>query len=431
VEGNVKAGFGYRRHTEKMSTFELAEAAASEARKKTGTQNFSIALVYSAYEYTPKEVAAGINAAIPGPATIEREMPWIGCTTSGEITSEGLFEDSIVVAIICSPYIKFGVGVATKVSEDDVGAGKQAISMAVESLLLKGRALKDAKNYVLMHSTIGGEEGILRGIQEVLGNIPVVGGTAGNSVTDNPPYVFINGRAYKNAVVLGLMSTAVHIVIDTRHGWQSAGKMGLVTKVDPPEVRKKTLIHKVYTVNNIPAAEWYAGQISELKGINLSVDTLRDYYPFTAFGGQSGLGGTGHPCGVKDPQGKIWPRNIGPIEKDDSLTFWCYTPEGSGLEILQGTPEALLDASESATKELFSKHVEFKPVIMFDYNCVGRKIYLGKGNKHEEEYSNIKKYAKIPIVGFYSHGEQTHYAGYNYHCDLTLTRLLITDKMVL
>jgi len=68
--------------------------------------------------------------------------------------------------------------------------------------------------------------------------------------------------------------------------------------------------------------------------------------------------------------------------------------------------------------------------MMFDFNCVGRKIYLSKVNKLVGEYEEIKKLTKgVPIVGFYTHGEQACYGGLNQHCNLTITRLLITDTI--
>ena len=69
---NVKAVFAYRRTTERFSDFDLAKAAASEALKKIGGESFSFAVVYSAYEHNPKDVASGVSAALPG--------PWLGCT---------------------------------------------------------------------------------------------------------------------------------------------------------------------------------------------------------------------------------------------------------------------------------------------------------------------------------------------------------------
>jgi len=419
---NVRAGFAYRRGTEGVSAFDLAKEAAAEALKQVGQEDFSIAMVYSAYEFPPKEVAAGIGAAISG--------PWIGCTTVGEITSAGLFEDSIVVAVISSPHIKVGVGVGQSISEDDEAAGRIAIEMALESLKNKGKTMKEGENFVLVHGSVGGEEGVIRGLQEVVGNIPVVGGTAGNALTENPAYVFANGKAYTNAAVVGLVSSKVVTAIDSGHGWKPTGKIGLVTKTDPPEIRRTTGTHIVYTIDNRPAAEWYAEKISELKGSEITVDTLKQYYPFVTFGGASGLGGTGYPCGVKDPQGRIWARDIHGINADGSIDFWSYIPEGTGIEVLTGTPETLIDRSEASVKELFNKYKKFNPVIMFDYNCCGRKMYLGKVNKLEEEYSKIRKYTKeTPLVGFYSMGEQACYAGLNFHCNLTTTRLLITDTL--
>ena len=422
VGANVKAGFAYRRTTEGFSSFDLAKDAAAEALKKVGQENFSVALVYSAYEHAPKDVAAGISAAIPG--------PWLGCTTSGEITSAGLFEDAIVVSVISSPRIKFGVGVGTNVCQDDEGAGKTAIGMALESLTAKGGAMQEGTNYIVMHGSTGGEEGIIRGLQQEVGNIPVVGGTAGNALTENPPYVFANGKAYTDAVVLGLMSSDVITVVDSGHGWKSTGKVGLVTKANPPEARKETLWHKISTIDNRPAAEWYAEQISALKGSEVSVDTLKQYYPFVTFGGSSGIGGTGYPTGIKDPQGQIWTRDVHSVEDDLGLTFWAYIPEGTGIEVLEGTPDTLTDRSKIAASDLFKKYAKFKPVMMFDFNCVGRKIYLTKVNKLDGEYEEIKKFTKgIPIAGFYTHGEQACYGGLNQHCNLTITRLLITDTL--
>jgi hypothetical protein len=419
---NVRAGFAYQRATEGVSAFDLAKNAAIEALKRVGSENFSFALVYSAYEHNPKDVAAGISAAIPG--------PWLGCTTSGEITSAGLFDDSIVVAAVSSPRIKMGIGVGTNVCKDDIGAGKTAITMALDALTTRGGAMKEGTNYIIMHGSTGGEEGVIRGLQEEVGNIPVVGGTAGNALTENPPYIFANGRAYTDAVVLGLMSSEVITVVDSGHGWKATGRVGLVTKAASPEERKKTLWHKVYTINNRPAAEWYAEQISELKGSEISVETLKQYYPFVTFGGTSGIGGTGYPTGIKDPQGRIWTRDVHSAEADGSLTFWAYVPEGTGLEILEGTPDSMTDKSEASAKELFAKYGKFKPAIMLDYNCVGRKIYLTKVNKLDEEYRNIRKFTKgLPIVGFYTHGEQACYGGLNQHCNLTITRMLLTDTL--
>lgn len=420
---NVRAAFAYRRTMDGVSTFDLAKDAATEALNKVGQENSGLAMVYSAYEFPPKDVAAGVGAVISG--------PWLGCTTSGEISSAGLFEDSIIVAVVSSPYLKVGIGVGEAISDDDEAAGKTATNMALKSLNAKGSSTKEGENFVLVHGSVGGEEGVIRGIQEVIGNVPVVGGTAGNALTENPAYVFANGKAYTNAAVVGLVSSKLITTIDSGHGWSSTGKRGLVTKSDPPEMRRKTGTHIVYTIDNRPAAEWYAEKISEIKGSEVTVDTLRQYYPFVTFGGASGLGGTGHPCGVKDPQGRIWARDIHGIKEDGAVDFWSYIPEGTGIEVLEGTPDTLIERSEASAKELFNKYGKFKPVMMFDYNCVGRKMYLGKVNKLEDEYSKIRKYTKgTPIVGYYTHGEQACYAGLNFHCNLTTTRLLITDTLL-
>ena len=124
------------------------------------------AFIFWGSNHDPKQVAAVVAEKIPG-------LPVIGCSTDGEITSDGLAIDSVCAMVIGSNQVTARAIAVSELSGDSEQAGKT---------LATRLANDDAKLLLLLPDGLTGNgSAIIRGALEVLGEqFVIAGGTAGD-----------------------------------------------------------------------------------------------------------------------------------------------------------------------------------------------------------------------------------------------------------
>ena len=302
----------------------------------------------------------------------------IGCTTSGEISPIGVLDDSIQITAI--QWEKTVQRVAqTKMSgmqssfEAAAGLAKQLKSDNLRTVLV----ISDGLN-------VNGSE-LLKGFQSVLGDIPIVGGLAGDGGAFVKTLQLFNDIVSDNLVIaVGLYGNALITASGALGGWKPYG---------PPRTVTKSEKNVVFEMDGKPALPLYRMYIGE------------------AF--SKGLPGTGlkFPLAVIE-EGK---RDVEKIRtllaidtKNNSLTFAGNVDEGETVRLCQTNHDRLVDGAGAAANLVMdglSANKTNQTGLAICVSCVGRKGVMAELVGDEIKLVQQILGPQTSLTGFYSYGE--------------------------
>jgi hypothetical protein len=232
------------------------------------------------------------------------------------------------------------------------------------------------------------EEPVTGALQDLLGKLPMVGGSAGDGVRFGKTFVYFDGRFHADSAVLVLASTRLPFrTFKTQHFVPTDDRV-VVTAADASR-------RIVSEIDGRPAAEAYA----DLIGVEVQnlVPMLFASEPMVVM-----IDGTNYV------------RSIQTANSDGSLTFFSSIEEGLVLRAARGID--LVKSLEDSFAEMRAAIGELQLVVGFD--CILRRL----------EYSQAELLAGVErvfhdnnMVGFNSYGEQ--YNGV--HINQTLTGVAI------
>ena len=302
----------------------------------------------------------------------------VGCTTSGEISAAGVFDDSIQITAI--QWEKTIQRVAqTKMS------GMQNSFEAAASLAKQLKA--DTLRTVLVISdglNVNGSE-LLKGFQSVLGNIPIVGGLAGDGGAFVKTLQLYNETISDSQVIaVGLYGSALITSSGALGGWKPYG---------PPRKVTKSEKNVVYEMDDKPALPLYRMYIGE------------------AF--SRGLPGTGlkFPLAVIE-EGKRDVEKIRTLlaidSKANSLTFAGNVEVGETVRLCQTNHDRLVEGAGNAAHlvmEGLSASKTNQAGLALLVSCVGRKGVMAENVGDEVKLVQQILGSQTSVTGFYSYGE--------------------------
>ena len=302
----------------------------------------------------------------------------IGCTTSGEISPNGVFDDSIQITAI--QWEKTVQRVAqTKMTgmqssfEAAAGLAKQLKADSLRTVLV----ISDGLN-------VNGSE-LLKGFQSVLGEIPIVGGLAGDGGAFVKTLQLFNDTVSDNQVIaVGLYGPALITASGALGGWKPYG---------PPRTVTKSEKNVVFEMDGKPALPLYRMYIGE------------------AF--SKGLPGTGlkFPLAVIE-EGKRDVEKIRTLlaidSKNNSLTFAGNVEEGETVRLCQTNHDRLVDGAGAAANLVMDGLSDNKTNqigLALCVSCVGRKGVMAENVGDEIKLVQQILGPQTSITGFYSYGE--------------------------
>jgi hypothetical protein len=302
----------------------------------------------------------------------------VGCTTSGEINSAGVFDDSIQITAI--QWEKTIQRVAqTKMSgmqnsfEAAAGLAKQLKADTLRTVIV----ISDGLN-------VNGSE-LLKGFQSVLGDIPIVGGLAGDGGAFVKTLQLFNDTISDNQVIaVGLYGNALITSSGALGGWKPYG---------PPRKVTKSEKNVVYEMDDKPALPLYRMYIGE------------------AF--SRGLPGTGlkFPLAVIE-EGKRDVEKIRTLlaidSKANSLTFAGNVEVGETVRLCQTNHGRLVEGAGNAANLVMdnlgaSKTNQVGLALLV--SCVGRKGVMAEQVGDEVKLVQQILGTQTSVTGFYSYGE--------------------------
>ena len=460
---NVFAGVGISSDGDPYKAGKDAVEKAIEDMRKRGGKDPIFGIVfcsggkYGRDEKTIKSFVDGAHSVF----SQFKDCKWVGCTTGGEISENNVTHGSVVVSVLSSEYIKFGVGVGKNISKNGFNAGKEAVEKAIKDIKLdkeidayisymttKTKNLSEIvklKKLVVLTlpagftlKSSGWEESMMEGIKSVLGEtVPIVGGSAGDDGKFVGTFQFANGQVFSDSVVLTAIFTHLKVGFGLSHGYKPTNKIALIT-------RSKEKI--IYELNNRPAAEVYA----EMLGISLNelmkgsgLLKFGEKFPRFAMDFIEKIGITkdkflekidmykfmiSSPFGIPDVSGEYWAKVPKGIVEKKYIEFYNNIPEKMPITLMEIDRKKAIEATADALKQSIS--IMKRPAFSLIFECGGRYFYLGNDVKKSIEAA--KKLLKgTPFIGFYTHGEQGLRMNSVSGCHTySVTTLTISDELV-
>ncbi len=307
----------------------------------------------------------------------------IGCTSCGNIMDETIVDNGSVMLSLYSTRLSVGFAVGQDITKNGFKSSRTAIGSALSKLENLGVPTAKMKRFVLMlpDGLSGAEEDVLEGIRAVVGmHTPIVGGSSGDCLKMEKAYQICQGKVYSDAVALAFIQTIYNFGFVSHHGWQPTNKTAFVTKADGRMIEE---------LNEEPAIEVYARMIGEsVEKLKKEDFTYKEYFH--------------HPLAERDLGGDYWlkyPKDI----KAGKLELFSDVAEGTALTLME-LDEGFPTAIDTLSVDEINKQVNF-PGCLVIFNSIGRREILG--DKSSEELKRIKdSFLNIPIIGFYTIGEQ-------------------------
>ena len=319
----------------------------------------------------------------------------VGCTTAGEITPEGLMDGSLTGVGFAAPDFCTVSRVFTDLDNFSIASCNEVVRSALAELdeRVADKLEGDTFAFLMIDGMSGQEEQVVSGIYGALGDIPLLGGSAGDDLTFVRTLVHRQGRFYANSAVLFLVHTSHPFKLLKTEHFQSFGERMVVTEAESEH-------RKVIELNAEPAADEYA------RVIGVPKEKL-DRIVFAS-----------HPLVVR-VGGEYHVRSIQQVNDDDSLTFHCAIDEGIILTAAEGGDivSNLSEYLEGVNEELGQLQV------VLGCDCMLRRLEMERKNV-KSAISDILRQNKV--VGFNTYGEQYN----SMHVNQTFTGIAIGCRKV-
>lgn len=323
------------------------------------------------------------------------DVPVLGCSTAGEIGPMGCLDHSISGVSLSRAGFTATVGCIDSLHEFEVTDGKAFVDEQLRRLN-RSAPNADAQNsfaLMLIDGLSLAEEKITRSLQNALGRIRLIGGSAGDGMDFSKTLVYWNGTFQSDRAAMVLISTPLPFRIFKIQHFRPTNERLVVTAAD----MSKRLVTEI---NGLPAAQEYA------RLIGVPVDALSAEH-FAAVPLLVLIDGTSYT------------RSIQKANPDGSLTFFCAIEEGIVMRVAQS--EDILSNIQQSFAEIRAQMGP--PALTIGFDCILRKLENQRLGLNSDMSSIFQHHH---TVGLNTYGEQ--YCGV--HVTQTLTGVAIGDARV-
>lgn len=376
----LKSNVGYSiNEDEVLMGFEAIRKSTKEL------ENVKLNFLFTSANNDIKKIIKGVQNST--------DAPIIGCTSSGGIiVPDGVINSENGYAGILSlddPDMKVGV------AAHEAGKNPRAIGRKVAIEAVENAQTTRAPAYFYMVASPKEEEEYLMGIQDVIGRVPMFGGSAADDTVDGNWKIICNDKVFTDGVAVAFFYTDNEIVTTFTGEYKETDNMGLITEVK----NNRTLV----SIDGVSAlkkyAHWTNVSPSSLLGKNLLIASINK------------------PLGIKDPLGNLtvirhpmFGDDMGTKTiNDDTITLGNKIVKGTAIIQLEATIDDLINACGNTLRDVKRK-MYTAPAAYILIHCGGRKLAIG--NRIDEVHKQLLKEAKgVPFIVPFTFGEY----GYDEH----------------
>ena len=291
----------------------------------------------------------------------------LGCTSSAAIcVKDGYLNSESGYSGIMSFGGDVEVGVAGAAKQDGEDAREIGRRLAREAMKELGGLEPD---YFFMAASPAEEEKYIAGIQDVIGNVPVFGGSAADNTVEGKWSVICDDKIFPDGCAIALFASKAPMVNLYTGQFHESDHFGVMTKV----VNDRCLVE----IDGEPAlkkyCEWTGKTEEACGGGNLLVETIFK------------------PLGVKDITGRLTAIRH-PMEATDdlSMNIGAQLTEKTAVIQMELTPDEMVAANPKTIKEVDEK-LDGGADAYFLIHCGGRRLGLQLENKEAEIYPAVKE----------------------------------------
>lgn len=370
----LKAGVG---KSNNIDAFEAGREACQKAMQQVG-DNADFMIVFSTVAYKQQAMLDGIHSVSKGTLLV-------GCSSSGEITTDGPSSGQVAVMAIKSDQINWTVGVGTGAKTDSFKTGKEAAENVKSRLKSKPSLFM-----MLLEGLAENGAAAVRGVQDVFGkHFPIMGGSAGDDFQFKQTFQYQDNQVFTDSMIGIGLSGKFSFGVGVMHGWEPIGLPMKVTESKGSKLIK---------INNRPALSIYEDYFGK-KAKELTKEPIAKMaytYPL-------GLSVKGSP--------ELLIVDVIIANKKGEITCAAEIPQGAEIRLMLGDEEKAISAAEAAARNALKQLNNIKPKVVFVFDCMARYKLLGE--RRGEEISAIQKIlgTNTPLIGFYTYGEQAPLGG--------------------
>jgi hypothetical protein len=314
----------------------------------------------------------------------------IGCTTAGEISPAGYVQNSITAFSLPKRYFRVEARLMSNMQAITSDSAHELVKDMLSKLEQKAVAPVMQNSFAL--SLLDGmsirEEVVIGALSQALGDIQIVGGSAGDNLHFDNTQIYFQHRFHSNAAVLILVNTLCPFQVFSDHHLAKDQDKLVVTEADP----QRRIVHEF---NAEPAAIEYC----RVTGLNPEALNPKTFAL--------------HPLAVQFAD-QIYVRSIQQVNDDLSLTFFCAIDQGIVLTKMYST--GLVNHTYNFLRAIVAEIGE--PELIIGCDCIHRRIEM-------EEYGLLSEISRLyiqrKVMGFSTYGEQVN----RMHINHTFTGIAI------
>lgn len=319
----------------------------------------------------------------------------VGCSTSGEIFQEEVFNKNIICTAVWFENSVIEIAKEAIASmEDSFNVGKRLAAKLEKDNLVHVMVLSEGLN-------INGSE-LTKGINDQLNDrISVTGGLAGDQGLFSETVIVHNQRGEENLVIaIGFYGEHLKVGYGSMGGWDSFGVDREVTKSNA---------NVLYELDGQPALELYKRYLGA-HATNLPASAL--LFPLS--------------LRLQDSNISLVRTVLSVNEADGSMVFAGDIPQGEYVSLMKANFDRLIDGANGAAEMSKISLQNSGADLAILISCVGRKLVLKQ--RVEEELETIREVIGqgVTTTGFYSYGEICPIKPFEQRCELHNQTMTIT-----
>lgn len=331
-------------------------------------------IVFASTSFDQDKLIEGVSDTAPAAVIV-------GCSTAGEISSEGFStEKSVVVMALSSDQMRFWSGIGNHILWNAHQAGED----------FANNLQYDSRGYItsclaFFDILSGNGDAALLGIQGKLGEkFPLFGGAASDDLLFFETYQYLQNKAYRGSIVGIGLSGDYHMASVIMQRFLPIGLSRKVTRAEGTTLME---------LDGKPAASIY----EEYFGEEHLADLRDGLLPSLAIS---------YPLGVFMPDSdRAVLRNPVFVDQKGAMTFASEIPVGAEIRLMITDVERALETSALTANEVLRKLEGRKPKAVIIINSIARKKILGPRADEEIEIIQQILGRDVPIIGFYSYAQ--------------------------
>ena len=358
-------------HSSLYGAKEASRDVANEILANVKCDEIELLLFHTSTLFDLDTVAKEISARFP-------HVNIVGCTSAGEFNKNGYGTEKLLAVAFLKNEFSIATALVSNLGEVNFDEAHDIASGLRRALQGRERRYDTEQHFVI--SVLDGltrhEEHFLETFATAFGNIPHLGGSAGDDLKLEATYVFYNGEFHRDAAVLLLVGTGKPFTVFSIDHINSPVSKLVVTHADPES-------RTVYEINGEPAAQYYASLLG-MKAEDLTPDVF-SMFPLAVMVG-----------------GKYFIRSIQKVDlATNAITFYCAVDIGIILTFVQMGD--CIEALESKLDKLRAQLGE--PEFVYACDCFLRRLEIQQG-KNDHEIRRLQQ--MYNVAGFNAYGEHIH-----------------------